>query len=62
MQFICFSIDFEADSLSLFDLIIEANFVGYLVAVFCLWWLTGGAAVKMDFPVGLVLGGWDMSK
>ena len=57
MQFVCFSFDFEADSLKLLGLITEANFMGYLVAVFCLWWLTGGTAVKMDFPVGVVQGG-----
>ena len=37
MQFVCFSFDFEADSLKLLGLIIKANFMGYLVAVFCLW-------------------------
>ena len=35
MQFVCFSFDFEADLLKLLGLIIEANFMGYLVAVFC---------------------------
>ena len=53
MEFVCFSFDFEVDSLCLMGLIIEANFMGYLVAVFCLCWQTGGAAVKMGFLMGL---------
>ena len=61
MWFVCFSFDFKADSHKLLGLINEANFMGYLVAVFCLWWLTGGAVVEMDLPVAVVHGGWDES-
>ena len=58
MQFVCFLFNFGPNSLKLLGLIIEANFMGYLVAVF-LRLLTGGSAVEMNFPVGVVQDGWD---
>ena len=48
-----FLFNFGPDSLKLLGLIIEANFMGFLVAVF-LRLLTGGSAVEMNFPVGVV--------
>ena len=53
MRFVCFLFSFGPDSLKLFGLRIEANFMGYLVAVF----LTEGTAVMMNFPVGVVQDG-----
>ena len=59
MQFVCFSFDFEINSLKLLDLIIEETFMGYLTAVFLFVVTNWGCSCKYGyFPVGVVQGGW----
>ena len=58
MQFVCFLFNFGPNSLKLLGLIIEASFMGCLVTV-CFVITNWGAAVEINFPVGVVQGGWD---